>query len=821
LLVLLAGCLKVPSTSTSASAPSTLALHGQVVDAQGQPASGVQVYIENSQTAEATTDTSGAYSLLLGQDRLVQLAGRSVGGQGIHLYFEQTGQTGQTGQAAVAGPVSLTTRGEQAVDSVTLQAPASVEGTVYVLADGRQAEPGANVTVQMGRSQATSDQDGHFKLSGVPAGALTLTAAAPDSVSAVQDLTLKAGEAHVLDGPVMLLPDKGVTGAVLVDQSTDIASLVAAGHPYMRRFRVYGTKAAKYVRFFHDQTLFQAGKPSPLLPWRDIPTQFDYDFPTDGGNVLFYQFADENQNVLSPVESLAVTLDQFGATKGLVIEDGSGRVTRRDAVLNLDPPPTAFRMRVAESTVALAIQPWLPVAPTYDYTFALVPDITTGLFMGYGSRTVYLQYQDAMGVPSPVYSATAVLDLFPSDPNSVFVIEGGAPVTPNRLVRLDLQVPVNAYDMRVFDDDTNINGSGGLFSVGGPGGGPTDGRTLWFPAQPVFFHTFASSGLKTVYVQFRTRDQLVSPVYQQVIRVDPFPPAGVGFQINGGAPTSLTRALAITLVPPVTATAFKIFEDPNQSTTPGSGSLTGGSSGGFFGGGSNFNSNWINLTPNFTYIAEGTGTRTIYVQYKTLDGDVSDAFAQTVTIDPDPPGTIDFQIDNNALSTLDPVLILTLAAPLPPNVDAVMIGDGVPPDPRLTGESWLDLTAATSFTVHGTGPHTIYMMFRTTDGGQTPAVQRTIFYEPFPNGLESIQISGGATETTDLQVPITLTATPNVTQMKIANAPEDLAAAPLLPFTATYEQTIADTVGLHKIYAQYFTQTGEASPVYFTEITKK
>lgn len=798
----LAGCLKTSSPSSVASASLGLVMKGSVQNVDGTPRSGVRIFIDDAADSSSITDASGAFQVTLLADEMTRLAAAaSLSATTFHLFFEAGDGTKAN---AMSIPIGWDERGEKRLGAVQLDQGGTISGKVITLAGGRKPEAAAAVLVRLGRGRVTTDTAGNFTIADVPAGALTIAATSIRKAPATRDLTIVAGETRTLDAPLVLFPETGVQGLIVVEPVGSQEALNQAGHPFLRTFRVIGNRSAKVIRFNHDKVALINAE---LSPWIPVPERLDYDFPGQGGYTLYFQLADDDHQTLSEVYSLNVIVDPFDAFSGFVVEDGSPYVFRRDVVLTIDVPDSAFRMRISESIAGLEGKNWLAPLVVYPYVLDVVRDIN-GVPLAYGTRTIYLQFIDAFGFLSPIYHQTFGIEYFPPSTTPVFKMENGAPLTVNRLVRLDIQVPSYAREMRIYESG---QGGGGrsVTSVNSGGSSATTIRTsdseTWLEVNPVAYHVFRSSGLQTLLLEFRGPDGATSPSYQQIIRVDPFPTAGLGFLINGGSPFSETRYLDITLQPPATAIAFKVTEQSDSS----GGSISG----------NNFNINindgeWLTLVPHFSFEVHGSGVRTIYLTYVTDDGDQSYTYSQTIFVDPFPPGFGDLLINGGDSVALLPSLQLSIIAP--PNANAMSISEGfLPSDFSI---NWQALAPSVELNVAVTGPKTIYVRFRSVDGRISPAIQRTIFYEPFPYGTAGVSINNDAASTVDPLVNLAFFGLPNLLQVRYAETEFELQTAQFGEFATTANFTLSNSPGLKKIFVQYRTVGGEQSPVYQDEI---
>ncbi len=797
----LTSCLKDAPHAAPASAPSSLTLTGMVVDLAGKPMANVAVFVEQDQAPLGATGEDGFFFVRMDDDKLTRVSGTERNTRdAFYLYFESGTDSSLIG---VSDFVPLVERGEKRMPTVVMKNAATVTGKVLVL-QGATVEPAVGTTVRMGRATTLTGADGAFILTKIPAGKLTLTATAPKRSASKRDVEVLVGEAKSLAQPLVLFPEIGVTGQFLLGAQLPLAELVAAGHPFVRRFEVQASQAARFMRFHSDPVTLTSLPPRPIEP------TVEFDFPRDGGNTLYYQFYNDGLDK-SDIYKLSVVLDQFGETSGFVIEDGTGRVSRRTVQLKVDVPAAAYRMRLAESRETLSNRLWEPVTPTSFYTFEIARNpITNEAIAQVETRTLFLQFQDALGLPSPIYQASTQLELFPLPVASVFKIENGAPETAHRLVRLDITVPTNAREMRVFEAGLN----GGTQEIIGAGGGRADVQDprvrttegLWLPATPNFFFNFPSSGLRTLYVQFRTGDGLLSPIFSQIIRVLPFQEADVGFTLNGGAQASPTKHVTLSLNPPAGALRFRVAE-----------------SGGANGSDSIDRATWLSLVPHVQFETEDTGLRTFFVQYANVDLERSPVYTQSIFVDPFVAGPGDFVINGGAPVARDPLLVLHIAAPSTA-VSMAVVENAFPTS--FQGQDltqWLAIAPTATLVVRGTGSKSILVKFKDEEGEESPAIQHVVFFDPFPidGALNGVTLDSGAPATTASTVSAAFVWSAGVREMRFGLDPSALATAPFVTVDALEEIAIPVTPGVVKVYVQYRLSNGETSPVFFDEIEQE
>ncbi|MBM4252635.1 MAG: hypothetical protein FJ146_11740 [Deltaproteobacteria bacterium] len=824
-LVMVSGCLRKPQNSFVNAAPSSLTIRGAVLDADQPPKTGVQIYLGSATTAIARAGQDGRYTVTLDAAALTQLQGE-LRSQTIRLYA--VSDDTEALQAASA-PINLATRGDIELATMTLAKAATIHGQVLQMTKAQQqSQPAARVRVIAGHSVTTTGDDGRFVIKNVAAGNIAVIAGPNLSHAATQALTVKPGEERQLKKPLVIFPLGGPRGLVVPDTDISVNDLVKQGKPYTRTFGVVADEDARYIRFSADEKEL-ASDGSSTASWQKLSDSFDFDFQKTGASNLYYQFADAGRKQFSDVYTLALTLDNFGATTGLVLGDGSGLLTSNVAPVSVDVPPAAVRMRMAPSVDLLQTAPWQMPQPSFVFPFPLRRDPSTNFLQAFGTKTLYLQYLDASGMVSPTYTAVATLNMFPPVVSGqVFTVNGGAAVSPTRLVQLSINVPANAHEMLIFEADTPIT------------------NNIWLAAQPTSFYTFTSTGSKSLYLQFRTVDQAVSPVYKYPLIVQPFPdPTLGGFLINDGAPLALSPHLTVRLKIPPTATQFRIIDSAQMAQLNIANLDLWGSPGNAMAAASVVP--WLEPRPLFIYTPRTSrGVTTIYVQYKNADHDVSPVYQQTIDIDPEPVGSGYFAINPEPLTGASALvstssLVMLRVVPPPGYLGGAMIvyEDRLPeplataniipvpvPDP-VTGAIPL-----VPYVLRGTGAHNVYVRFMTVDQNNVPVIAtlsptaylRTVVLDPFPLNAVAVTINEGAANLTAaeaLDARLNLRAPDNVTKMRyVVDDQPQLGAISMQPFAATVTNlSLPTAAGLHAVYVQFENSDGYQSPVYETVVT--
>src|SRR5262249_2318264 len=156
----------------------------------------------------------------------------------------------------------------------------------------------------------------------------------------------------------------------------------------------------------------------------------NYDFPTNGGQNLYVQFADASKAHKSSVLTIQSTVDIFDDTTGIVLGDGSGLLTSRIADVHVSVPRAATKMRFATTAGGFS-DSWQVAAVVSEFVFPIQsPDLGSQIPPTAGRQVVlYAQFSDDHGNISNTYNATATINLFPESPVGVLRIENDASTT--------------------------------------------------------------------------------------------------------------------------------------------------------------------------------------------------------------------------------------------------------------------------------------------------------------------------------------------------------------------------------------------------------
>lgn len=271
----------------------------------------------------------------------------------------------------------------------------------------------------------------------------------------------------------------------------------------------------------------------------------------------------------------------------VLINDGAIATNTRTVTLTLsaaDQQDAVTNMRFSWDNITWYA--WEPFASTRIATIQ----------SGTGLKTIHVQFRDASGNISAVYTDSIVYDTAP--PTGSVIINGGAAATRVRPVTLTLSAA---------DADGTVTGM----------------RFSWDSVFWYGWETYASTrsasiqgsdGTKSIYVQFRDNSGNVSPVYSDSILFDTTAPTG-SVVINGGAATTSTRPVTLSLSATDEASTVAAMRFSWDNIV------------------------WYGWEPfaasrNATLPGATPGTYTIRVQFRDAAGNLSSTYADPITYAP-------------------------------------------------------------------------------------------------------------------------------------------------------------------------------------------
>jgi len=421
----------------------------------------------------------------------------------------------------------------------------------------------------------------------------------------------------------------------------------------------------------------------------------NFTISTEGSNTLQHRAYDNagNEYVLP---NQTIKINKTAPTGSITIHCGlccpSTYTSTVSVTLNLAATDAVgvTGYRVADGTDASGAST-IAISSTTSFS----ADIPWTLPSGDGTKTVAVQYRNAVGNWSPNYTDSIILDTTP--PTGSITINGGAPYTNSTGVTLNLAATdaVGVTGYRVADGTDASHGI--IVSV--PWTTSFHDNIPW---------TLPSGdGTKTVAVQYRDAAGNWSPNYTDSIILDTTPPTG-SITINGGAPytnsTSVTLNLAATDAEGVTGYRVADGSDASGASTVPVSSTTSFSA----------DIPWT--------LPSGDGTKTVAVQYRDAAGNWSPNYTDNIILDTTPP-TDSITINGGAPYTNSTSVTLNIAATDAEGVTGYRVADGT----DASGGTIVTVPSTTSFSADipwtlpsGDGTKTVAVQYRDAAGSWSP-----------------------------------------------------------------------------------------------------
>ena len=458
----------------------------------------------------------------------------------VRLYVQSEGQPQFVG---VSEDIPITTRGNHSVADIRMTPSNVYEGQVSFFQLGGLKVEGLDATVEYFNNTAQVDANGYFRLDGIPDGDHKVTVSAPGYETKQVSVRYLYGKKTSGPDKIVLVP-VGTVGGVL--------ELVPGSYddPYKIFVSVFSGEQVPLIRYHDDKEALAA---APFRPKRE---SFYYDFGRPR-EFLYYQFANQDQSVISEVQRLETNFTSREVTPGLIIGDGSGFIRNLTVPVRVIAPIGARGIRYSDSIDDLQDDgklPWRNISDRLDYTFGLVSPERPSI-----RRELFAQFQLSDGKLSRIYSDVVEFQPFPKVEGPLIHVPD-FPTSLNLVREMVIDIPEEAYEMRVWEEITEGSGLRVGLAVLTPERRP-ELKELWLNADSVMPFRFVSEGNHTLYVQFRTRDKVLSPIYTNVFTIRPVENVGYGFIANGGNFFTPSRIVDIQLDPPPGATGILIDDD--------------------------------------------------------------------------------------------------------------------------------------------------------------------------------------------------------------------------------------------------------------------
>ncbi len=332
---------------------------------------------------------------------------------------------------------------------------------------------------------------------------------------------------------------------------------------------------------------------------------------TDGTKTVEAQFRDAVGNV-SSTASDTVVLDTTAPTGTVDIESGAAWTNSLSVSLALSASDAGSGVAdVRSSNDARTWSSWTTYAASLAHTLTSTE----------GTRTVYVQFRDAVGNVSATSSDTIGLDR--TSPSGTISVESGATYATSATVDVALSSSdalSGVTDVR-FSEDGEVYGS-------------------WMTALDTVQTTLTGGdGSYLLYAQYRDAAGNVSSPTSDDIVLDTTAPAGT-LAIDGGASWTNTRSVTLTLQASDGGSGLSEMRFSNDGETWGV---------------------WQTYQSNSSWsLADQDGTSTVYAQVRDVAGNVSSNLTDTIGLDRGAPtGAVSIEAGAAWTNTRDVGLTLT------------------------------------------------------------------------------------------------------------------------------------------------------------------
>ena len=824
-----AGCF--PSKQQGLSAvDDTLYISGSVTTSNAAPVAGATVKVERDKRVLAVSDANGQYRFQLTRAEVRRIVSSlNFERKAFFLYFEQADARLFTASAAI----SIDDLGDQDMGTLVMTPGGGFSGKVLKADSGQIVSPAVDSQVFIGPVAATVGADGSFATAYAPTGRVPLLVMAPGMRVFYDEVTIIAQQGVGREDPIIVFPGPGPEGLLIEKAGRPLAERVQSGHPTSKHFRVHPSDTARYVRISHDLKALSAleaaqrivpvatqgtNVPQPAasldptvnasgMPWVTVLQDLDYDFPANGGQVLYYQFTDFTKTKLSKINQVGVDVNVFQDSTGFVNDDAVIN-TSSSVTVTLQLPIAAVSMRFAEDTKDFVNVPWRQAAARHTYHFQ--PKSTDPSLGGEPLvRELFCQFRDAYGHDSGIFHATYPLRLFP---DLTLRVGDGSGLVAQEVVPITVNAPSEALFMRSAESPEGLKT--GVWEAS-----QLSSLFHFKPFQDPQTQLFSISGERQVCVQLKDRNGFVSQAVCQHVVVDLFPRGpSSGFVINGGAHVATSLLVDLLISVPPNASEMRIFENAADGATISLGNddtLTRS------GGNRSVVADhaWLAVQSHAAFTFGSAGSKSLMLQFRDKSGLVSAIFEQSVVILPiaESYAATDFVIDHGAVVAVDPTLEIDIInVPVTATAMTITVDDtnttAVLATPIL--RVWQPVEAHTHLTLRGAGRKTIFLQFRNSDDQLSPVFTKIIDYDPFPSPLVSIALAGGDATTVTRSVNVTIAAPATALAIRMTTDLSLLASQSYQPFQSAFSYDLPTATASYKLYFQLRAVNGDESLVF-------
>lgn len=400
------------------------------------------------------------------------------------------------------------------------------------------------------------------------------------------------------------------------------------------------------------------------------------------------------------------------------------------------------------------------------------------LATGEGQKTVYAKFKDTSDATSNLCSGTIFVDT--QKPIGSIEINHGDTYTNASSVELTL----NATDTGTVVNDMMLANESSLSSANWQ---PYQGSYEWILSE--------GDGEKVVYVKYRDYAGNESPVYQNSIILDKYPPEGE-ILINSGSSYTSSNSVSLNI-------------NASDAGSEVTGMMVSNDSG--FTGAS-----WESYTSSKAWtLTPGDGEKTIYVKFRDLFGNENTApFSAQIFVDSQKPtGAVLINNGENTSYSYNVTLSLN-STDTGSGIEKMMISN----NSSFSGSSWETYTTTKNWALSSgpTGQRRVYVKFSDRAGNESAVCSDSIQY--VYDGLPpqgSVVINSGKLFTHSNRVDLTLSAADNigVKEMIVSNN-ANFSNSNWENYAISKAWTIPSGDGEKTVYVKFKDFAGNTSPIY-------
>ena len=783
----------------------SLIVKGKVVDPLGSPLSQAAVFLGQKEVPVSATSPEGLFVVQLDNNALQERTSLSDNPQEtptLSFYVLHTDRR----LGAISSPVNFAEVGEIDLGVMITKQTSDFNGRII------QADQNLNLSLSngsqilLGPFQTSSSSSGFFTFKNVPVGTLplkintpkipagtgfttrTLTVSVPEIPP--KEETINSGEnqkeLEILSPETFVVfQEDGPTGLIVPEPSPSggSAANTILTTPTRRSFKLFTNSKSRFIRYHHDRRILEnlpsiPPKDSPTVvdsssSWKVIQEKISYDFPADGGQSLFYQFADLNKTTASEIYKVELDIDIFRDTNGFKIGEGEKIVLKSTEMLQIDVPNLAVAMRIAPDLRSLSSTPWQKAQRQFTYTFETKARDVPGSDVSF--REIYLQFRDAFGRESKMFRQEATLDIFR---DFDFVIADGTGIVRSRNVEINFRLTQDITGIRIAENRESLQKAFWQH----PERSLTYALTVRQDQATGFF---LLGGRRELCIQANSASNIESPVYCRGFEVELFNQNQGRLVVNDGIRIATSRLVKVNIAIPENAYEMRIFENGPDTTAAGDTVVLFPGTG--LARSTNAERAWMVPVNETFYVFNTVGSRVLYLQFRTVDGIVSSIYQQSIVILPiaEAYGNTQIVLNSGSAYTLFPVIGVSILN-LPTTATAMLISVNSPPNPLNLG-AWQMIEPYVEIPISVPGPKTVFVLFRNSDREITPHIQKVIEFQPFPPNSMSITVNNGGNLTFTPRARVQLTAPPTAIQMRYSCDGEDITTKQYMPFQPIFD----------------------------------